>query len=60
MGIAIGIATQKYKQMKSASLNFHDSASTALIMTIIKRYWILLTVKNTNSGVIEGANSSIG
>ena len=27
-----GIATtQKYKNMKSASLNFHDSASTALI-----------------------------
>ena len=26
-----GIATQKYKQMKSLSLNFHDSASTALI-----------------------------
>ena len=26
-----GIATQKYKQMKSASLNFHDSASTAFI-----------------------------
>ena len=26
-----GIATQKYKKMKSASLNFHDSASTALI-----------------------------
>ena len=26
-----GIATQKYKQMKSASLNFHNSASTALI-----------------------------
>ena len=25
-----GIATQKYKQMKSASLNFHNSASTAL------------------------------
>ena len=25
------IVTQKYKQMKSASLNFHDSASTALI-----------------------------
>ena len=26
-----GIATQKYKQMKWASLNFHDSASTVLI-----------------------------
>ena len=26
-----GIATQKYEQMKSASLKFHDSASTALI-----------------------------
>ena len=26
-----GVATQKYKNMKSASLNFHDSASTALI-----------------------------
>ena len=26
-----GIATQKYKKMKSASLNVHDSASTALI-----------------------------
>ena len=26
-----GIATQKYKKMKSASLNFYDSASTALI-----------------------------
>ena len=26
-----GIATQKYKHMKSASLNFYDSASTALI-----------------------------
>ena len=26
-----GIVTQKYKQMKSASLNFHNSASTALI-----------------------------
>ena len=26
-----GIATQKYKQMKSASLNFYDAASTALI-----------------------------
>ena len=25
------IVTQKYKQMKSASLNFHDSASTALM-----------------------------
>ena len=25
------IAFQKYKQMESASLNFHDSASTALI-----------------------------
>ena len=26
-----GNATQKYKKMKSASLSFHDSASTALI-----------------------------
>ena len=26
-----GIATQKLKKLKSASLNFHDSASTALI-----------------------------
>ena len=26
-----GIATQKYEQMKSASLSFHDSASTALL-----------------------------
>ena len=26
-----GIATQKYKKMISASLNFHDSASTVLI-----------------------------
>ena len=26
-----GIDTQKYKQMKWASLNFHDSASTVLI-----------------------------
>ena len=26
-----GIATQKYTKMKSASLNFHDLASTALI-----------------------------
>ena len=26
-----GIATKKYKQLKSASLNFHGSASTALI-----------------------------
>ena len=25
------VATQKYKKMKPASLNFHDSASTALI-----------------------------
>ena len=26
-----GIATQKYKQMKSASLNFYDAASIALL-----------------------------
>ena len=48
-----GIVTQKYKQMKSASLNFHDSASTALIhdyhKTILSRI-----------GVIWGVYSSIG
>ena len=32
-----GIATQNYKKMKSASLNFHDSASTAqTLLDIIK------------------------
>ena len=31
-----GIASQKYKQMISASLNFHDTASTALIHDYLK------------------------
>ena len=41
------IAAQKYTKMKSASLNFHDSASTALIddhhKTLLDR--ILLNAK---------------
>ena len=54
-----GIATQKYEKMESASLNFHDSASTALIddhhKTLLDR--ILLTVKNQ---FLENSWSRIG
>ena len=51
-----GIATQKYKQMKSASLNFRDSASKALIHDYNKTLLdiIILTVKNRNSDGDQG------
>ena len=43
-----GIATQKYKKMKSTSLNFHDSASTALIDDYHKT--LLAIIKCQKSG----------
>ena len=47
-----GIATQKCKQMKSASLNFHDSASTAMIQDYHKALLDIINCQNRNSGVI--------
>ena len=43
-----GIATQKYKNKKLASLNFHDSASTALIDDYHKT---LLDIINWSAGL---------
>ena len=57
------IATEKYEKMKSASLNFHDSSSTALIDDYHKT---LLDIINSQKpefrrkSVIWGVYSSIG
>ena len=58
-----GIATQKYKKMKSASLNFHDSASTALIDVYHKTLLDIINCQKSEfrrKSVIWGVYSSIG
>ena len=44
------IATQKYQKMKSASLNFHDSASTALIDDYHKTVLDIMNCQKSVSG----------
>ena len=55
-----GIATQKYKQMKSASLNFHVSASTALIHDYHKTLLDIINCQKLEFRSDWGVYSSIG
>ena len=53
-----GVATQKYKKIKSASSNFHHSASTVLIDDYQKMLLDTITVKNRDSQMeISGVNT---
>ena len=57
------IATQKYEKMKSASLNFHDSASTALIDDYHKTLLDIINCQKSKfrwKSVIWGVYSSMG
>ena len=45
-----GIATQKYKKMKSVSLNFHDSTSTLLIDDYHKKLLDIINCQKSVSG----------